>query len=235
MSREVWNTDDNALDMSQLRTAWALARKNICIARRKSPFKAHQLDRPLKVGDRVFRQNFQSTKIDLKWLPGYRIVEMQSTRTAVVEHIDSYLKSRVNVKHLRLSDPVSDLIYGSNIDVSPGETKLYFSAGDLPDLDWEPIAPEAALDPELEVRAKEISRKRDNDLTMQREAKRPRLHDDTSSSQSGDDIITIDSTIAKQVPSTLRRSERNRRRSTRLKDCVVGTVLIDTRIYHALT
>jgi hypothetical protein len=170
LSRQIYHVDDNRLDLQQLHTAYALARKNLCLARRKSKCKVQMFDdSPLQIGDRVYRQNFSKTrtKTDLKWLPGFRIVDFQSVRTAVIEHTETKVKSRVNVRHLRWADPVSELIYNSNIDVFPGCSKLYFTASDLDDLNWEALEFLPELEPEADAIAAEILRDRSTELTEQ--------------------------------------------------------------------
>ena len=214
MSREMWDSDDNTLDLSQLRTSYALARKNMCLARRKSKCNKKLLDRPLKVGDRVYRQNFSSnrTKVDLKWRPGFRIVGFESARTAVIEHTESMVKSRVNVRHLRWADPVSELINNSNIDVFPGESKLYFSASDLADLNWEELRDLPQLEPYVDDRAAEIVRDRVNDLTLQEPPpKRVRLQD-------GGELETNEETESDPVG----RPKRDRKKNVRLRGYLCG-------------
>ena len=168
-SREAWEADDNPLDLHQLHKAYALARKNLCLARRRAHKQIRLQDLPLKVGNRVYRLNMgrEHTKTDLKWLPGYRIIEMPSTRTAIIKHTETGIKSRVAVQHLRFADPLSELLYNSNIDVFPGTSKLYFRADDLKDLNWEAVDNLPDLEPLLDERAQEVVRPRVNDLSQQ--------------------------------------------------------------------
>jgi len=208
LSRELWNTDTNELDLAQLHTAYALARKNLCLARRRAKNTVKILDKyPLKTGDRVYRQNFSGTKQDLKWLPGYKIIDWTSSRTAVIEHTETLYKSRVNIKHLRWADPISELIYNSNIDVFPGESKLYFKADDLEDLDWTAFEDLPALDKDLDDKAAEIVRDRAADLTAQREPpdKRIRLDDNVNNITDAELDVSV-------------RPTRQRRRNVRLRD-----------------
>jgi len=209
LSRETWSDDDNVLDLSQLRTAYGLARKNLCLARRKSKNSEKDSEPKLKVGDRVYRQNFTNsrTKVDLKWLPGYRIVSFESSRTAVIEHSETGVKSRVNVRHLKWADAVSELINNSNIDTFPGTSKLYFRADDLDDLQWDALKDLPPLEESVKRKADQIVRDRGSDLTLQPEAKRQRLDTDSTSGQ--------------PQPST---GKRARRRNVRLQDYVVGNV-----------
>ena len=208
LSREIWHTDENLLDLSQLHAAYALGRKNLCLQRLKSGRKPKMLDDfPLKKGDRVFRKNVGARKCDLKWLPGYRILKFESSRTAVIEHTETKTCSRVNVRQLRWADPVSELIFNSNIDSFPGTSKLYLSAGDLDDLNWEAVQDLPALEPDLETKAKEITRDRSNDLYLQEPPnKRARVDPDSAPS------------AAQQST----RPQRTRKRNIRLKDYHVG-------------
>jgi hypothetical protein len=86
---------------------------------------------------------------------------------AVIEHTETKVKSRVNFRHLRWADPVSELIYNSNIDVFPGASKLYFTASDLDDLNWEALEFLPELEPEADAIAAEILRDRSTELTEQ--------------------------------------------------------------------
>jgi hypothetical protein len=214
LSRQVWgDTDNNCLDLQQLRTAYALGRKNLCLARKKCNTKIKMLDTvPLQVGDRVYRQNFGSNanKIDFKWEPGWRIVDFETSRTAIIEHTRSKIKARVNVRHLRWADPVSELIDNSNIDVFPGGSKLYFSAEDLKDLNWDALEQLPELAPDLAQKAAEIVRDRSSDLTVQQTPGK-RTRTDSESSESG------------TVPVVSRRPQRKKKRSVKLKDFLCNT------------
>jgi transposase InsO family protein len=201
--REVWDEQRNRLNLDEIGIAYGIARKNLCLARKRSKAKVKVLDRPLQVGDRVYRQNMSSSKskTDLKWLPGYRIVRMESSRTAVVEHTHTGVKSRVSVDYLRWADPVSELILNSNIDTFPGESKLYFSADDFQDLNWEAIEQVDATDVVIDDKMNEIIRNRASDLCLQKSPnKTQRLNDST------------------------RFPVRERRRNTRLRDYIVGFI-----------
>jgi hypothetical protein len=208
LSRQAWDVDNNELDLSQLHTAHALARKNMCLARRRSKNPVKMLDKhELEVGDRVYRQNMNNTKTDLKWLPGYRIIRFESARTAVIEHSRSKVKSRVNIRHLRWADPISELILNSNIDVFPGQSKLYFTADDLEDLNWEALKDMPELDKEVKGKMDEVVRDRNADLTVQEPPnKRARTDPDSVSTK-----LTVNN-----------KPNRIRKRNTRLKDYICG-------------
>jgi hypothetical protein len=208
LSRRIWDEETNCLDLSQLHTAHAIARKNMCLARRKNKGTVRLIDKTeLKVGDRVYRQKFGQGKLDLKWMPGYRIIGFESSRTAIIEHTESKIKSRVNLRHLRWADPVSELIENSNIDTFPGQSKLYFTAADLEDLNWDILDSLPELGPEVQEKADEIVRDRSTDLTIQEPpSKRPRL----------------DSSPSRVSNEPTARPSRTRRRNVRLKDYLCG-------------
>jgi hypothetical protein len=126
---------------------------------------------------------------------------MESSRTVVVEHTHTGVKSRVSVDHLRWADPVSELILNSNIDTFPGESKLYFSADDFQDLNWEAIEQVDETDVVIDDKMNEIIRNRATDLCLQQPPnKAQRLNDST------------------------RFPTRERRRNTRLRDYIVGYI-----------
>jgi hypothetical protein len=139
--QELWNQEKNRLDLSQLRVAHALARKNTCLARLRNKVNIKVADHILQPGDMVFRKNFASNKgkLHYDWVPGFRVTECISKHTFRVEHIDTKVQSRVARRNLRWADPVSALLSNSNVDVFPGRSKLYFSADDLRDLNWGPM------------------------------------------------------------------------------------------------
>jgi hypothetical protein len=103
---------------------------------------------------------------------------------------------------------VSELISNSSIDAFPGESKLYFTAGDLEDLDWAALESLPPLEPDVQEKANEIVRDRDSDLCVQAPpAKRARLDNN------------IEDTGTK-------RPQRVRKRNVRLKDFLCGYVCI---------
>ena len=221
LSRQMYIVTDheNVLDLEQLRTAHALARKNLCLARRKSKgARPHNPDPPLKVGDRVYKKSHEVTKLDLPWQPGFRIVGFKSSRTAIVEHTETKIKVTVNVRDLRWADPISELIQNTSVDAFPGRSKLYFRADDLEDLDWEAIRDLPELDPALAEKADEIVRNRRHDhFTQEPPAKVPRLENGEALDQ-----CTHDSHNNTQPdssgPTGARQSKRQRRRPDKLDD-----------------
>ena len=172
-SRLLCPLNDELPAVQYLKVAHQLARKNTCLARKRSSRTSQGTvsDKPLKVGDRVFRKNMSGTraKTDLRWLPGYRVISFDSDRTAIIEHTQTKTTARVNVRHLRWADPISEIIMNSELDVVPGQSKLYFSAEDVADLDWPAIENDAPLDQELQERIDEVVRDRSTDLTPQPE------------------------------------------------------------------
>jgi len=170
-SRTLHDSDTDTPSLSYLRVAHAIARKNLCLQRKRSTAQTQGkvVDKPLTVGDRVFRKNMSSkrSKTDLKWLPGYRIVEFKTPFTAVIEHSKTKTKARINVRHLRWADPVSELVMNSELDVFPGESKLYFSAEDIKDLNWDAIENLPKPKSQVQDRIDQAIRDRSCDLTPQ--------------------------------------------------------------------
>jgi hypothetical protein len=138
----------------------------------------------------------------MKWLPGYRIVRMLSSRLAVVVHSQTGVRSRVAIDHLRYADPVSELILNTNIDAFPGATKLYFSADDIADLNWDAIQHVQQCDVRIDDKMEQIIRDRANDLMVQESPNKVKLVDDEN-----------------QVG---RYPKRQRRRTVKLNDYIVG-------------
>jgi hypothetical protein len=161
-SRNMWDESAGKWDLTVTKLAQALARKNTCLARLKNKVKIRDEDGLFAVGDRVYlRNNGKSkTKLSLRWLPGYRIVELLTGRTVRIEKTCTGEKIRVGVQHLRKTDTLSEILQNSNLDVFPGTSRLYFRADDLKDLKWP--APEEAdgLLDDVRRRAEEVVRDR---------------------------------------------------------------------------
>ena len=176
LSRGLNYTEDGKIDLDHLHTAYALGRKNLMLARRKNDKATKQSERPPQVGDRVLLKDPFRTKVDPTWQSGWRVVDMESGRTAVIVHSDTQRKRRVNVRHLRLADPVAELLSHATLDAYPGSTKLYLTAEELEDLNWDAITGLQPMDDEMAKKADEITRDRKNDLYLQEgpEAKRIR-------------------------------------------------------------
>ena len=167
--REIWNSEENKLDLAQLHLAYALARKNTCLARQRNRTVMKQRDHEIEVGDRVYRKNFSrdKRKVDPSWLPGFRVIGKESSRTMIIAHTISGIKSRVSVKHLKWADPVSELLANSAIDVFPGNSKMYLHSNDLEDLKWPAILQNDPLEPAAATKANEAARDRSKDTKEQ--------------------------------------------------------------------
>ena len=167
LSRGLNYNESGSIDLDHLHTAYALGRKNLVRARLKNDHKAEMHDREPRVGDRVLLRILNRKKTDPHWEAGWRIVSMETLRTAVIVHSGPKGKRRVNVRHLRLADPVAELLSHSCLDAYPGATKMYLSAEDLDDLDWEALTELEPLPDDLRDKANEIVRPRNNDLFTQ--------------------------------------------------------------------
>lgn len=141
------NHDESTLDRvrSQMEVAFGLARKNICLARkRRINMEQNVPERPLAVGDLVTMRNRAAPKGHALWKSGYRIIKFCGTRTAMVEHTVTGHRARVALQHLVRTEPLAILLDNSSLDVFPGRSKLYLPASALPDLQWPP--PESPVD-----------------------------------------------------------------------------------------
>ena len=70
--------DSGMLNLETCRLALALAKKTLDENRFKTPQKTmDQMQASFNVGDRVYFKNKQPGKWDLKWRPGYRIVQIE--------------------------------------------------------------------------------------------------------------------------------------------------------------
>ena len=234
LSREVVDPNTGNIDLSQLHTAYALARKNIVLARLKNaskkPLKVYE--RPIVKDDLVFIRNFDHpTKTDPRWISGFRVLDVIDNEI-IVRDTDSGKRKRVARRHCRLSDPVGELIGNSNIDVFPGTSKLYLSADDLQDLNWEAVDDIHRCygfpqwEREIDDKAKEIVRNRANDLHPQPEPKRTRTdindywidpEDDPTLDPGG---VSLGEGEGDKVVDVDPRPKRLRRRNVRLKDYV---------------
>ena len=132
--REAWNRHTGTISLDQLGYAHALARRNTILARLKHQGIRKERDPVLKAGDLVYKENLTGKKLDPKWIPGYRIQKMLSERTAEIKHIKTEKLERANVRHLKKSSPVRELMGNAS-----GTPKLYVRIEDLPDLDWPAI------------------------------------------------------------------------------------------------
>ena len=245
LDRAFWDENDAASGLQQLRTAMAHARKNLALARQRSKVVLRQHARPLKVGDRVFRMNFSRnrSKVDTKWLAGYRILEFLTSRTVRVVHTRTGKTHRVNLRHLRWADPISELLDNTNIDCFPGESKLYFQAGDLEDLNWEPFVNPEPLPEHLQQKMSEIVRDRSQDTGPQvpipmhvdesHDTLDDRMHADTPQTYS--DTLTPQNLFDKKGGGSTHARERRtreKRKPKKLKDYVCGVAFRPNVLIH---
>ena len=176
LSKNAWHTGTTGSGLEQLRTAHALARKNAVLARLKGAVRIKngkgRMEK-LAIGDRVLKKSFYRTKTEPRWLDGYRVVSKVTDRTVYVERNFCGKPERVNTRHLRLSDPLSELVSNSHLDTIPGRSKLYFRADDLPDLEWPPIDSVRPPSPTSTTKMKEITRERHQDSGTQESASPP--------------------------------------------------------------
>ena len=86
-------------------------------------------DANVQPGDRVYKQNMRVNKLDPRWLTGYQVVHMESSRMAVLRHDKSNREEFMNVRHIRKASLVSELL--QHVGIAP---TLYLRLEDLPDL-----------------------------------------------------------------------------------------------------
>jgi hypothetical protein len=152
----------------QLRVAFGLARKNICIARsRQSNPKIREPEKPLAVGDLVTVRQNAAAKGQSQWKDGYRILKFISTRQVQVEHMETGHKIRVGLQHLVRTEPMAVLLDNSRLDVFPGRSKLYLPAHGLPNLHWPDIDSGVDLEHATLEKILEAARDREADCDAQ--------------------------------------------------------------------
>ena len=71
------------------------------------------------------------------------------------------------MRHLKWADPVSELLANSNLDIFPGQSKLYLHSKDLKDLEWPAMICSAELDKDTNNKLKETIHDRTNDTEQQ--------------------------------------------------------------------
>jgi hypothetical protein len=198
--REVWNAQRQCYDLAELRYAYALARKNTCLARRKNRVLKPTCKQPITVGCRVYKRNQSSTKgkLDPNWIPGFRVIEMPSSRECLVENTKTGNQQRISVKFLKWADPVSELLDNSEIDVFPGRSKMYFHSKDLPNLHW-PAMKEYPMDADTDDRLAEAVRDRESDTSTQK-VPTPSLPTDAEPSVEGEGTRTGRPQREKKLP-----------------------------------
>ena len=74
--------------------------------------KRHYLNRrsthPFKVGDLVPLKKHQGDKMDLNWVPNYRVIKLTSVWSAIVEDQTTGKTKRCNVVDLKIKHPSED-------------------------------------------------------------------------------------------------------------------------------
>ena len=87
----------------------------------------------LKVGELVLLKKHQGDKMDLKWLPNYRVIKLTSARSAIVENQTTGKTKRCNVGDLKLKHPSEDWQFKPH---SVGRAAKFVNHPDnLPDID----------------------------------------------------------------------------------------------------
>ncbi len=109
----------------------------------------------------MYKQNMRANKLDPRWLTGYQVVHMESSRTAVLRHDVSDREEFVNIRHLRKASLVSELL--QHVGAAP---KLYLRLEDLPDLNW-PVITSALEQEERRVAESAVSGDKQPTLKMQ--------------------------------------------------------------------
>ena len=154
--------------MQQLKVAFGLARKNVCLSRlRNVNRKAGKEDPELKVGDLVTLRDHSATKGKSPWRIGYKVTKFVGERTVQIEHIETGKRCRVSVSHLKKAEPLSILLENSQVDLFPGGTKLFLSAEDLVDLNWPATGGNQPVGDELMNKLREAVRDRSSDSQPQ--------------------------------------------------------------------
>ena len=163
-------TDARQVDrvMGQLRVAYGLARKNLCLARRRAvnPRKTEPVS-PIKVGDMVTVRQNHTSKSKPAWKHGYRVEKFTGTRTVLIEHVESKHRMRVGLQFVRRTEPLAILLENSNLDVFPGRSKLYLPAHHLPDLKWPSVDSGVDLGEHTFSKVLEACRDRSQDSSSQ--------------------------------------------------------------------
>jgi transposase InsO family protein len=230
ITRDSMVPETNNLALDQRKYAHALARKNLCLSRRRADKKREHTtaDERLRVGDLVVFMNPVRSKADPKWACGYRIVEKMGERGAIIEHVETGHKLKTSVRHLRRTDPVTELMRLSMIDVFPGRTKLYFPAEELKDLDWPGITANSPVEVHDGVRDK--INEAVADKSRQRYPQRA-VHPEIK--QQTDTGVSAPPNPQEPRP---RRSQRPKARSSRLDPYIAPTSYLAraTRVKHAL-
>ena len=103
LSRGYWSFESESLNLADLWVAQACGRRNLCLARRRKDQSRKKGNcgkiRKLQIGDRVYRENVHPKKHQLRWEPGYRVIQFvnQGQRQVWIEHTETKKRSRVNL------------------------------------------------------------------------------------------------------------------------------------------
>ena len=198
IAKTVWQPDVGKMDLEKLKVATQLARKNTVLARLKHQGPVRKPAEEIKLGDMVYRENMGRSKIEPRWLSGYRVVEMISSRKAKIVDIKTKKTHIVGLRHLHLSNPLAEILRNTKVDCFPGRSKLYFRSDDYPDLGWSSPDEPMEIDEERTDKMKEITRNRDRDTGLQVPAE------------------------GREEPVLGTRSKRTRTRPSRFSDYIVG-------------
>ena len=124
--------------MQQGQIALTTAAKNLKKKReaQKRPFLKNPSEHKFKVGDLVLYKKHDKKKLELKWEPGYRIVELPTKWSARITNKKTGEPRRVNIRDLKLKDPAEDWeLKAENIGRG---AKFINDPKGLPDIDWTP-------------------------------------------------------------------------------------------------
>ena len=129
---------DIAYQMQQGQIALTTAAKNLKKKReaQKRPFLKNPSEHKFKVGDLVLYKKHDKKKLELKWEPGYRIVELPTKWSARITNKETGEPRRANIRDLKLKDPAEDWeLKAENIGRG---AKFINDPKGLPDIDWTP-------------------------------------------------------------------------------------------------
>ena len=125
MQQFLGDPDSGLLNLETHRLALAIAKKTLDENCFRTAQKTMDRQPPsFKIGDRVYFKNKQPAKWDLKWRPGYRIVQIECDRHFL--HIKNQATRKVqscNVKDIVLEPPVEFW----NIDTQFGRAGKYIN------------------------------------------------------------------------------------------------------------
>ena len=125
MHQFLGDPDSGMINLEAHRLALAIAKKTLDENHFKTAQKTMDRQPPsFKIGDRVYFKNKQPGKWDLKWRPGYRIVQIEHNRHFL--HTENQATRKVqscNVKDVVLEPPIEFW----NIDTQFGRAGKYIN------------------------------------------------------------------------------------------------------------